>query len=248
MSVLTAGEGHGLGPMVKGIVQRYTTADVPPPEALYLDRGCCGDQNLCRMFGAWPNLYYRLDIWHFMRRFASVCTTDAHQLYGTFMSRLSMCIFKWSPDDVAALVEAKRSQLQARAVPNPSNADVLGCLTRRELAQHCRRTTRGVEATTALIDSLLTSLSGDSGRDSLGVPLLAEEKVWDLWDSQKRHVACIQDPPGVVLYTEVRKMKKGTKTLPVFRCARGSTSLESFHLHLARFIPGKCFTFSAFSL
>lgn len=26
--------------------------------------------------------------------------------------------------------------------------------------------------------------------------------------------------------------------LPVYRCARGSTSLESFHLHLARFIPG----------
>jgi hypothetical protein len=27
-------------------------------------------------------------------------------------------------------------------------------------------------------------------------------------------------------------------TLPILRCARGSNSLESFHLHLARFVPG----------
>lgn len=33
-------------------------------------------------------------------------------------------------------------------------------------------------------------------------------------------------------------INKGGIKLPVFRCARGSTSLESFHLHLARFIPG----------
>ena len=33
-------------------------------------------------------------------------------------------------------------------------------------------------------------------------------------------------------------MTKGNSKLPVYRCARGSTSLESFHLHIARFIPG----------
>ena len=27
-------------------------------------------------------------------------------------------------------------------------------------------------------------------------------------------------------------------SLPVYRCGRGTTSLESFHLHLNRFIPG----------
>ena len=37
---------------------------------------------------------------------------------------------------------------------------------------------------------------------------------------------------------QVGTLKKGTVTLPVYRCARGTTSLESFHLHLARFIPG----------
>ncbi|KAG7500682.1 hypothetical protein JOB18_025985, partial [Solea senegalensis] len=34
------------------------------------------------------------------------------------------------------------------------------------------------------------------------------------------------------------ELTKGGVKLPVYRCARGSTSLESFHLHQCRFIPG----------
>ena len=40
------------------------------------------------------------------------------------------------------------------------------------------------------------------------------------------------------LYTITGYITKGGVKLPVLRCARGSTSLESFHLHIARFIPG----------
>ena len=40
------------------------------------------------------------------------------------------------------------------------------------------------------------------------------------------------------LYTITGHIQKGGVQLPVLRCARGSTSLESFHLHLAKFIPG----------
>lgn len=67
----------------------------------------------------------------------------------------------------------------------------------------------------------------------LGVPLL-RELFQDIWQEQKHHVACLQDPPGVQLYTTTGHLTKGGVVLPVFRCARGSTSLESFHLHLAR--------------
>uniref|UniRef100_A0A0F8CJ42 DUF6729 domain-containing protein n=1 Tax=Larimichthys crocea TaxID=215358 RepID=A0A0F8CJ42_LARCR len=38
------------------------------------------------------------------------------------------------------------------------------------------------------------------------------------------------------LYTETGRLTKGGVSLPVYRCARGSTSLESFHIN--RFIPG----------
>lgn len=61
---------------------------------------------------------------------------------------------------------------------------------------------------------------------------------------QKRHVRCIQDVPGVPLYTEVGTTTKAGVTLTRYRCARGSTSLESFHCHLNRFIPGWCIIIS----
>ena len=46
-------------------------------------------------------------------------------------------------------------------------------------------------------------------------------------------------------------MTKGNIKLPIYRCARGSTFLESFHLHIARFIPGSTandMTFQAYLL
>ena len=41
---------------------------------------------------------------------------------------------------------------------------------------------------------------------------------------------------GVSLYTNTGSITKGGVVLPVLQCARGTTSLESFHLHLARFV------------
>ncbi|KAH3698353.1 hypothetical protein DPMN_085873 [Dreissena polymorpha] len=60
----------------------------------------------------------------------------------------------------------------------------------------------------------------------------------DIWATQSQHIACLQDPPGVQLYVKVSTVRKGGIELPVYKCARDSTSLESFHNHLARFIPG----------
>ncbi|KAG1960375.1 hypothetical protein F2P79_006267 [Pimephales promelas] len=97
ISVLTAGEGPGLDLMAAGLVDRYKAAGVDPLVALYVDCGCCkdmGETKLKARFGGWPNLIVRLDIWHFMRRLAVGCTTDAHQLYPTFMARMSAYIFE----------------------------------------------------------------------------------------------------------------------------------------------------------
>ncbi|XP_024117483.1 uncharacterized protein LOC112139021 [Oryzias melastigma] len=46
----------------------------------------------------------------------------------------------------------------------------------------------------------------------------------DTWSTQRRHLSCIQDWPGVQLYTETGRLTKGGVSLPVYRCARGSTS------------------------
>ena len=86
-----------------------------------------------------------------------------------------------------------------------------------------------------MIELLILNLSNLT--DTLGVPLIKPE-MYDIWLAQKSHIHCLQGVPGVLLYTVTHYIKKHGVSLPVYRCARGSTSLESFHLHLNRFIPG----------
>lgn len=129
--------------------------------------------------------------------------------------------------------------LQQEGVPGITDAMVDKNISKEELALHCRRKTRGQETTIRLIDRLLQELMWEKGKDLLGVPLLDRVRMEHIWHVQKRHVKCIQDVPGVGLYTENGTMttKEGL-VLKNCRCARSSTSLESFHLHLNRFIPG----------
>src|SRR5208282_2918433 len=103
-----------------------------------------------------------------MRRFASCCTTEAHQLCRVFMARMSSCIFKWDSDDLKALCSAKSAELALLGVAGLADAEILRRLTKKELALHCRRVTRGADETTQLIDSLITSLDCDSDKDTMG--------------------------------------------------------------------------------
>ncbi|RUS90903.1 hypothetical protein EGW08_001300, partial [Elysia chlorotica] len=245
MSVLTATEGEGLRAMAEGLVQRYATAGVPQPQVLYVDRDCCGKFNTRAkdLFPEWRDLDVRLDIWHFMRRLARCVSSESHPLYGTFMKKLSSAIFQWDEDDVRNLQRAKASHLQAKGYRVLATTVEL---TSKELATHCRRGTRGTAQTVALIDELLNVLKGDMGLETLGVPLFNIPRLEETWAQQRAHVACIQDPPGLSLYTKVGSKSLGGMDLPVYRCARGSTSLESFHLHLNRFIPGESASSHAF--
>ncbi|XP_026124558.1 uncharacterized protein LOC113106744 [Carassius auratus] len=72
----------------------------------------------------------------------------------------------------------------------------------------------------------------------MSIKLLDQERMWEIWRTQQRHMQFIQDSPGVQLYRKTGQLTKDGVILPVYRCARGSTSLESFHLHLNRFVPG----------
>ena len=121
-------------------------------------------------------------------------------------------------------------------IKNLTNEDIFRHIKNSELTTHCRRTTRGVEETTRLITQLIRSLDGDRGRDTQGVPLINSERMAELWKQQQKHVQCIQDPPNV--HPNWCSQERSGHHLPVYRCARGSTSLECFHLHLSRFIPG----------
>ena len=236
VSVLTAAEGDGLANMAAGLMGRYRVAGKAPPKVLYVDRDCCvtvGQSKTAEMFHEWHELEVRLDVWHLMRRFARGVTTDSHQLYGLFMARLSFAIFEWDDGDVARLTEAKQSE-EGRGAHIKLSA--------KELARHCRRRTRGVAETERLLQEVLDTLW--EAEDTMGVPLIDRARMEEIWSTQRRHLDCIQDPAGVELYTQTGELTKGGVRLPVYRCARGSTSLESFHLHLCRFIPGKPFPLS----
>ena len=100
------------------------------------------------MFRARPDTMFRLDIWHFMRRFTVGCTTDAHQL---FLGRPSQCIFEYSKEDLDALIAAKRPEMETVSIRTFSDSDALHHISKKELALHCRRQTRGVETTMKLI-------------------------------------------------------------------------------------------------
>ncbi|XP_026144138.1 uncharacterized protein LOC113119126 [Carassius auratus] len=241
MSVLTANEGAGLDLMAAGLMERYRSAGVDPPTIIYVDYDCCkkvGKTKLKRRFSGWPDVIVRLDIRHFIRRLAVGCTTDAHQLYPTFFARLSSCIFEWDAGDLTLLRRAKREQLIQQGWSTLTEAELDHHLTKAELLQHCRRRTRGEETTFRLLDMLIIEPMGGKGKDALGVPLLDSVRMQHIWNVQRRHVTCIQDPPNVPLYTETGTTNKGGVVLKTYRCARGSTSLESFYCHLSRFIPG----------
>ena len=95
-------------------------------------------------------------------------------------------------------------------------------VTEEEMARRCRSRTKEVEETTRLIESLMTNML--TATDALGVPLFRENMLSTVWAEQNQHLPCIQDPPGILLYTITGYITKGGVRLPVLRCARGSTS------------------------
>lgn len=169
--------------MADGIVRRYEEAGVKPPILLYTDRDCCGNTCIHSLFASWPVLLVRLDAWHFMRRIANGCTTDSHPLYGTFMAKLSRCIFEWSQEDVNQLVTAKRAELSMEGLQNLSDEEVFKRINKKELALHCRRRTRGAERTATLISDLIEAFCGEHGADTMGVPLLDTDRMKEIWES-----------------------------------------------------------------
>ena len=224
--------------MATGIIRRYEMAGIPPSVLLYTDHDCCGEKKVSSLFTTWQELNVCLDAWHFMQRFAAGCTTASHPLYGTFMARLSQYIFEWSGEDLNLLKRAKAAQLVKSSVQNLSDEDIMKHITKKELSLHVRRKTRRIQVTTILISKLLEAFSGSQENETLGVPLLDCDHKWTIWELRQKHIACIQDPEGVQLYTKTGATVKGGIELPVYRCSRGSISLESFHNHLDFFIPG----------
>ena len=151
------------------------------------------------------------------------------------MVRLSSSIFEWDEVDYSKLMLAKKGELKLAGLKSPTDDAIRKAISKNELAIHCKHQTKGTSPTIKSIEELILAFTGCT--DTLGVPMLNDRLV-SIWLEQKRHVKCFQDPIYLSLYYKTGEVVKGGVTLPVYRCARGSTSLESFHHHLLSFIPG----------
>ncbi|KAI4800930.1 hypothetical protein KUCAC02_006195 [Chaenocephalus aceratus] len=129
------------------------------------------------------------------------CVRDGTSMLHSRFSCLSACIFEWDARDPTLLRQAKRALLVQEGVPGFTDQMVDGKISKKELSLYCRRRTRGEVATITLIEQLLENLGGNNGRDLMGVPLLEQVRMEHMWRVQRRHVKCIQDVPGVQLYT-----------------------------------------------
>ncbi|CAB1436301.1 unnamed protein product [Pleuronectes platessa] len=105
-------------------------------------------------------------------------------------------------------------------MPFLTDGDINKQLSRGEMTLHCRRRTLGEETTIRLLEEMLGLLMGSRGNDSFGVSLYDSERMEHILCVQRKHVKCIQDPPGVALYIKTGELTKGGVRLPVYRCAR----------------------------
>uniref|UniRef100_A0A096M115 Uncharacterized protein n=1 Tax=Poecilia formosa TaxID=48698 RepID=A0A096M115_POEFO len=195
----------GLWPLAAGLVRRYREAEVAPPSRMHVDLAArrLRARQVAATFSQWTELKVGLDVWLFMPRFAAG-VVEAQPLYGAFMARLSRCLFQLDPEDVAAL------QLPSKRGGPVSRKALDQLVSRREPALHCRKRRGGdsqVE-TARRIQALNYQMDGESGKDTLGEPLLDHELIQQVWLDQQPHMACIQDPEGRPLY-ETGPLRKG---------------------------------------
>ena len=222
------------------VYYRYERAGVAAPEVIYIDKGCCrqnGPSSIDLLFQRWVDagMVARLDVWHFMHRFDAAVTSEAHIKYTVFKSALSGAIFAYNGDDLDKLVTALRAGLPPTDI---SDDEVIKRFAKKDDLQHyVRRVTVGAQESFRLITDLINDLKGPAGKDESGNPLFTAE-IDNVWKRQQRHLECIQDPPGMSLYLDRRKVTRHGVELTHFKCARGSNSIESFHMHLPQMIPG----------
>ena len=99
------------------------------------------------------------------------------------MCSLSSCLFEWDQTDFDNLVSAKRAELVRAGVSEPTPSSICTAISKEELANHCKRHTRGCSETTKQVEALLLAMS--PATDSLGARLFNEE-MQAIWDEQRR--------------------------------------------------------------
>nr|XP_008281292.1 PREDICTED: uncharacterized protein LOC103358197 [Stegastes partitus] len=243
--VLTCEEStEKLGPMCRGVVDRFRLANQPVPKILYVDRGCCraqGPTAVEALFQPWVDcgMVVRLDIFHWIHRFDAAIRTESHAKYAAFKSALAGAVMAYNRTDLELLIKAVKAKNPA-ALQSTSDEDIVRHhISRDQLKHHVRRVTLGAQETFRLIHLAIEELKGPAGLDESGVSLFkTPEAIDEVWAAQQRHLECIQDPPDMIMYRVAHITKINSIDVPYYKCLRGSNSLKGFHKVLPNMIPG----------
>ena len=108
-----------------------------------------------------------------------------------------------------------------------SDKQILASLKRTEMARYCKRRTCGVDVTRRMIQSLLDAMWELT--DTTGLRLINADSMQHIWKVQQKHLPCIQDVPGVELYTKVGTSEKGGQVLDVYIISLASPGYQENH-------------------
>lgn len=171
-------------------MKRHLDAGVYPSTVLYVDRdsrrGIAVETK--RLLSQWSEMEISLDIWHFMRCIAVGCTTQSQPKYAIFLGRLFHCTFKWSQEDLKPLIPAIHCKLTRSGVKDPSEEDVIKKSAKKSLWPITTEKPLVWKKPTYLIHDLMDRFQDEQGDDTLGVPLLNADQIWDILGfSEKAH-------------------------------------------------------------
>ena len=244
-SVLTCEESvEKLQPMAQGLMDRYSRAGESPPELMYVDRGCCrvhGVSSIEKLFSDWVDsgMVIRLDIFHWIHRFDAALRSDHHPKYALFKSALSAAVFAYNKDDMALLIKAIRAGSTTKYNSLSDGEVIARYVSKDDLKHFVRRVTVGAHETYTRVQSAIDALKGPAGLDENGLSLFKDDAAIDeVWSGQQKHLECIQDPPGMNMYTITKHVTRNAVSIPFYSTVRGSNSLEGFHRFLPNMIPG----------
>ncbi|KAI8517539.1 hypothetical protein Bbelb_035560 [Branchiostoma belcheri] len=95
---------------------------------------------------------------------------------------------------------------------------------------YVRKVTVRAQETFARVDFAINTLKGPAGLDDNQIHLFKDiETIDKVWESQQKHIECIQDPPDMPMYSIKKYATKNGQKLPYYTTVRGSNSLEGFH-------------------
>lgn len=184
--VLTCEESsEKLGPMCRGVMDRFRLAGQPVPKILYVDRGCCraqGPTALETLFQPWVDngMVVRLDIFHWIHRFDAALRTESHSKYAAFKSALAGAVLAYNRTDMELLIKAVRAKDPATLKSVPDEVVVRNYISREQLKHHVRRVTLGAQETFRLIHRAIEELKGPAGLDESGVSLYKTPGIKDI--------------------------------------------------------------------